>query len=86
MDNAKDNTAVVTSDFGWAIEQLKNGKRVIRLGWNGKNMYIELQKPGQGSKMTKPFIFIKTANNDLIPWLASQEDVLAVDWAIYPGE
>ena len=26
--------------FGWAIAQLKEGKKVSRTGWNGKNMWI----------------------------------------------
>lgn len=29
-------------DFGWAIKQLKEGKKVAREGWNGKNMWIVL--------------------------------------------
>lgn len=29
-------------NFGKAIEAMKNGKRVGRSGWNGKNQYIEL--------------------------------------------
>lgn len=29
-------------NFGEAIEAMKNGKRVGRSGWNGKNQYIEL--------------------------------------------
>lgn len=29
-------------DFGWAVEQLKNGKKVAREGWNGKGMFIYL--------------------------------------------
>lgn len=32
-------------DFGWAIRQLKEGKKVQRKGWNGKGMFIMLQ-PG----------------------------------------
>lgn len=30
-------------NFGQAIELLKQGKRVARLGWNGKGMYLALQ-------------------------------------------
>jgi len=30
--------------FAWALEQLKNGLRVQRSGWNGEGMYIVLQK------------------------------------------
>lgn len=29
-------------NFGAAIEALKNGKKVSRIGWNGKGMYIWL--------------------------------------------
>lgn len=31
-------------NFGKAIELLKQGKRVCRKGWNGKNMFIYLVK------------------------------------------
>lgn len=33
---------VKTEDFGWAIKQLKAGKKVARLGWNDKGMYLWL--------------------------------------------
>lgn len=66
--------------FGEAILRLKNGKRCTRKGWNGKNMYIELQTPDEHSKMSKPYIYIKTVEGDLVPWLASQADMLEEDW------
>src|SRR5690606_27407522 len=47
-------------DFGWAICALKNGKSVTRTGWNGKGIFIELQRPDENSKMTSPYIFIDT--------------------------
>ena len=28
--------------FGWAVDQLKVGKKVARSGWNGKGMWIVL--------------------------------------------
>ena len=31
--------------FGQAIEYLKMGKRVARVGWNGKGMFIFMQVP-----------------------------------------
>ena len=30
--------------FGWAIEQLKAGRKVARAGWNGKGMWLLLVK------------------------------------------
>ena len=67
-------------DFGWAIEQLKAGEKVSRDGWNGKGMWLELQVPDEHSKMSLPYIYMKTVDDKLVPWLASQTDMLAEDW------
>ncbi len=69
-------------NFGQAIEALKEGKKVARSGWNGKNMYLELQRPDEHSKMTLPYIYMKTAQGDVVPWLASQTDMLSDDWIV----
>lgn len=66
--------------FSRAVEILKEGGRVARTGWNGKGMWLELQVPDQHSKMTLPYIYMKTADNHQVPWLASQTDILADDW------
>lgn len=75
--------------FGRALELLKKGKCVARKGWNGKGIYIKLQTPDEHSKMTLPYIYmvttgLKTDNPDapkgVVPWLASQTDMLAEDW------
>lgn len=66
--------------FGEAIELLKRGSRVARTGWNGKGMYLALQKPDEHSKMTLPYIYMYTAQGDRVPWLASQTDLLSEDW------
>lgn len=67
-------------NFGWALAQLWNGRRVCRQNWNGKGMYLELQVPDEHSKMTLPYIFMKTTDNHRVPWLASQTDLLMSDW------
>lgn len=66
--------------FGEAIEILKTGGQVARIGWNGPGQFLELQVPDSGSKMTLPYIYISTVQGDLVPWLASQTDVLSDDW------
>lgn len=81
-------------NFGEAIAAMKTGKRVTRAGWNGKGMwvrYIDLYsdaefkvreiEPCEGTWM--PFVIMKTVHNQLIPWLASQSDILAEDWQIF---
>jgi hypothetical protein len=68
--------------FEDALTYLKVGQRVSREGWNGKGMWLALQTPDSGSKMTLPYIFMSTAQGDLVPWLASQTDLLAEDWSV----
>ena len=68
--------------FGEAISELKKGNKVTRKGWNGKNMWLELQVPDAHSKMTLPYIYMKTADNNQVPWLASQTDMLSEDWEV----
>lgn len=68
--------------FGNAITALKEGKLVCRTGWNGKGMWLALQVPDAHSKMTLPYIFMKTADGYRVPWLASQTDMLAEDWTM----
>ena len=67
-------------DFRIALRCLKDGRRVSRTGWNGKDMWIALQLPDAHSKMTLPYIYMRTVQGDLVPWLASQTDLLAEDW------
>lgn len=42
-------------DFGRAIAILKNGGKVYRQGWNGKDMWLALQVQAAHSKMTLPY-------------------------------
>jgi uncharacterized protein DUF2829 len=66
--------------IGWAIKQIIHGLRVRRRGWNGRGMYIALQMPDSNSKMSLPYVYISTVHGDLVPWLCSQGDLLAMDW------
>jgi hypothetical protein len=68
--------------IGAALSAMREGLRVQRAGWNGPGQYLELQVPDAHSKMTLPYIFIHTVQGDLVPWLASQTDILATDWRI----
>ena len=81
-------------NFGEAIIALKEGKRVARKGWNGKEQYIELAtsisyKNTKGEIINaehqtignQAIAFVGTSGVQL-GWLASQADMLAVDWYI----
>ena len=80
-----------TKDFGWALKQLRAKAKVIRQGWNGKGMWLNLQVPDEHSKMTLPYIYIEYPEGHTaypkgcrVPWLASQTDMLATDWEVLP--
>ena len=73
--------------IGWAVKQLFTGGRVRRDGWNGKGMWLLLQVPDENSKMTEPYVYMEYPkghasypNGCSVPWLASQADLLAIDW------
>lgn len=38
--------------FGEAVERLKRGDRIARLGWNGKGMWLSLSGPLEGRQIT----------------------------------
>lgn len=79
-------------DFGESIRCMKQGKRVARKGWNGKNQYIELAtkisyvnasdetvNAEHSAIGNKAIAFVGTSGVQL-GWLASQADMLAEDW------
>lgn len=71
--------------FGDALEYLKRGHKLARSGWNGKGMYLYLAKAIQTTDQnapTQPFIMMYTSDLNLVPWLASQSDMLATDWCL----
>ncbi len=70
--------------FGDALEYLKfaPGRKIARKGWNGKGMWVALQRPDAHSKMTLPYLYMSTVNGDLVPWLISQTDAISDDWEV----
>lgn len=67
-------------NFSDALIGLKIKKRAARTGWNGQGMYIEMQRPDEYSKMQRPYLYISSVDSALVPWVASQTDLLAEDW------
>ena len=69
-------------NFGLAIEALKDGKKVAREGWNGKGMFLELQKVDSNSKMQHNYIYMSDVAGKYFPWNPNNLDMLAEDWCI----
>ena len=83
--------------FGLALEAMKKGLKVQRKGWNGKGMFIYYVPVGHYAPCTKvaenivgadgkveygAYVAIKTAQGNVVPWLASQTDMLSEDWQV----
>lgn len=87
--------------FSVALNAIKlDNKKVSRTGWNGKNMYVVLQKgypngipinkntaeatglPEGTVCVFRPYLAMKTVDNEFVPWVASQSDLLAEDWFV----
>ena len=84
-----------TMYFGCAIEAMRHGDKVCRSGWNGKGMFLYLVPANTYKTVTQvskdefgdeveygAYIAMKTAQGNVVPWLASQTDMLAEDWQI----
>jgi hypothetical protein len=70
--------------FGEALDACIHGQRITRAGWNGAGQYVTAQYPDKHSKMTQPYLVLRNAQNELLPWVPSQGDLFARDWAVLP--
>lgn len=83
-------------DFGTALMAMKTGMKVARKGWNGEGMFLFLADSIDfhtnadlscvshlEGDLVQPSIVMKTADNQFcVGWLASQTDMLALDWLV----
>lgn len=83
--------------FSQALIAIKDGARAARSGWNGKGMFVFLV-PGSRFNVNRPpllgiypegteidyhaHIDMSCANGQIVPWMASQTDLLADDWEV----
>lgn len=83
--------------FGLAIEAMKMGFKVSRSGWNGKGMFVyyvgDDHYPAKSAAAKnfygengfvpyRAYIAMKTVDDVVVPWVASQTDLLADDWSV----
>ena len=84
--------------FGEALRWLVLGGCVQRRGWNGKGMHLFLVRGNamnqalynylddpdntKNNTSVRDAIYMLTTDNQLVPWVASQTDLLAEDWVV----
>jgi hypothetical protein len=89
------NVSKTDFDFGRALACMKDGLKVERAGWNGKGMFLYYVPANSYAAQTdaarsvfgdtvpyRAYIAMKTVNNEVVPWVASQSDILECDWRI----
>ena len=69
--------------IGTAIELLKAGVAITRLGWNGKGMRVYVVDGKAAPDQKLPYMMLLTADNKHVPWNISQTDAFATDYRIF---
>lgn len=83
-------------NFGEAIAVMKAGIPINRMGWNGRNMFLYYVPENRYEPTTqvakarfdgnpvpyRSYIAMKTVDGYVVPWVASQTDILSNDWQI----
>ena len=85
-------------NFENALSRLKEGEKIARVGWNGKDMFLYYVPPGAYEPCTEiaksiadpqsglvpygGYIALKTAQDNVVPWVPSQTDILERDWMV----
>lgn len=70
--------------FPSALDACLDGRRITRAGWNGTGMHVEAQFPDEELKNTDTYLVLVKPTGRRVPWVPSQGDLCASDWAIHP--
>lgn len=86
MEVFEDRAEMFVTDFGEALEHVKNGGKAGRGKWSGVK-WIRLVEPEGTSDFdygmeNMPYLEMKTAVDTLVPWSPAHEDLLAEDWIL----
>ncbi len=91
------SSAVIGHDFGYALDAVRRGERIARMGWNGKGMFAYLVPPaaypvqtgaakahfGEGALVPyNAYFALKGVDDTVSTWVPSVNDCLADDWYV----
>ncbi|EOH91342.1 DUF2829 domain-containing protein [Enterococcus pallens] len=69
--------------FEEILPQLKQGKKIIRKGWGGFELYVTLVEGERYEEApVTPYFLIKTADEGFSSFAPTVCDILAEDWEI----
>ena len=80
-------------EFGWALEEMKRGRRLRRSDWPDDNVFVRFvgYAAATGASFEgelglyhwQSFLAMKTYTDTIVPWTPNQTDLLATDWEHY---
>ena len=79
---------IETFDFSTALNYLKDGKVVQRLGWGNPNITVHVQLPDENSANTEPYLYMvkepltPDVKKKRFPLDLSCESIFANDWIL----
>lgn len=70
--------------FEAILPEIKKGKKAIRKGWGGSELYIfEVQQPTEAGEAVTPYFLIRTEETPALSMFQPTVcDILADDWAL----
>jgi len=68
--------------FDWALVQMEAHSSVYRTSWNPKYKW-KLSISANNRDITIPFFFLWSGTPSTQAWMATTEDILAKDWALF---
>lgn len=74
-----------TRDFGWALRQLREDRRVYRTGWATEGLRLLMLQAESGDwyiYIEYPVGHARSPCGSRVPWQPTERDVMAVDWEV----
>ncbi|WP_300561350.1 DUF2829 domain-containing protein [Companilactobacillus sp.] len=69
--------------FEKILPEIKSGKKAVRTGWEGTELFIILIQEGKFDGDTlNPYFLIKTEDEAYSAWSPTDCDILATDWEL----
>lgn len=72
-------------NFGEALELIKQGKAVSRTGWNGKGMYVLMERlyTPDNIQIDNRCLLLSNVIGTYNTWIPSITDLFAEDWNVF---
>ena len=93
MAEAPEKYEIRRGEFGWALEEMKRGRRLRRSDWTDEDVFVRFVgysattgasfEGDLGTYHWQSFIAMKTLTDTIVPWTPNQTDILADDWEHY---